>query len=267
MTASLPSSSALLTRYLRDAEAAIRAREGVEHRRADLEAIFEVLAMTVALEVSGDLPHVPTSTRESLRRVGSRALLQIGTLISCDGDEDEDRIEAVRLLGPYARDGLRALAGKERPVPRRDDAIVLEQELVGLVRGSFDGLRLAEIAWRVGESTEAQRGLALLRRLEAYEDQGAVRAPLRLAADGGATMRDPSEGRRIAELVVAGHAVEIHRFEDGTIAAYAASAVLLRLGGEHVSSRVSRPGYAEALAANASALELEVGGTTTTLSF
>jgi hypothetical protein len=75
MTALTPATPDLLGRYLREAEAAIGARDGLEDRRADLEAIFEVLAMTVALEVVGELSRVPAGTRESLRRVGSRALL------------------------------------------------------------------------------------------------------------------------------------------------------------------------------------------------
>lgn len=275
MTALTPATPDLLGRYLREAEAAIGARDGLEDRRADLEAIFEVLAMTVAVEVVGELSRVPAGTRESLRRVGSRALLQIGTLLSAEGsDEDEERAEAVRLVGPYARDGLRALAGKEPPAPRRDDAVVLDAELVGLLRGSFDGLRLAEIAWRVRESTEARRALALLERLGSDAQEERARPRLRLAADGAATMRDPGSGRRIAELTVAGHAIELHRFEDGAIAAYAASAVLLRLGGEHVAPRVSRPGYAEAVLGvdpktglSVTRIELDVGGVTTSLSF
>ncbi|MBN8613447.1 MAG: hypothetical protein J0L92_22830 [Deltaproteobacteria bacterium] len=255
--------SSLLDRYLRQAEAAIRAREGVEERDADLEAILEVLAMTVALEVMGELVRVPPATRESLRRVGARALLQIGTLLS---DDDEDRAEAVRLIGPYARDGIRALAGKEAPAPRRDDAIVLDAELVGLSRGQFDGFRLAEIAWRVRESSAAKRALGMLRRVEPERGDASGEPRLRLAADGGAPMRDPSSGRRIAELTVADHAIELHRFDDGAIAAYAASAVMLRLGGEHVTSRVSRAGYAEAsLGESATRVELDVAGTTTTL--
>jgi hypothetical protein len=269
MTRPTTHASSLLDRYLRQAEAAIRAREGVEERDADLEAILEVLAMTVALEVMGDLVRVPPATRESLRRVGARALLQIGTLLQVrpeGGDEDEDRAEAVRLIGPYARDGIRALAGKEAPSPRRDDAIVLDTELVGFSRGQFDGFRLAEIAWRVRESSAAKRALGMLRRVEPERGDASDAPRLRLAADGGAPMRDPSSGRRIAELTVAGHAIELHRFEDGAIAAYAASAVMLRLGGEHVTSRVSRAGYAEAsIGESATRFELDVAGSTTTL--
>ncbi len=257
-----PTHPSLLDRYLSQAEAAIRARDGIEERDADLEAILEVLAMTVALEVMGELVRVPPATRESLRRVGARALLQIGSLLPTgDSDEDEDRAEAVRLIGPFARDGIRALAGKEPPAPRKDDAIVLDGELVGLSQGHFDGFRLAEIAWRVRESSAAKRALGMLRRVESGSD--ATR--LRLAADGAAPMRDPSSGRRIAELTIAGHAIELHRFDDGAIAAYAASAVMLRLGGEHVTSRVSRAGYAEAsIGDRATRFELDVAGTTTT---
>lgn len=267
-----PPSSGLLERYLKDAAAATLPREKLETAPAELEAIFEVLAMTTALEVTGELPRVPTSLRESLRREGSRALLQIGALLAGDdaegGEEGEKRAEAVRLLGPYARDGLRALSGREPASPRRDDAVVLDHELVGLLHGRFDGLRLAEIAWRVRASAEARRALALLQRVASDADRGLGRARLRLAAEGGSAMRDPSEGRRIAELVLAGHAVELFRFEDGMLAAYAASTVMIRLGGEQVSPHTSRPGYAEAsLGPGASQLELEVGGVTTTLSF
>jgi hypothetical protein len=263
-----PPSSGLLERYLQDAAAATLPREKLETAPAELEAIFEVLAMTTALEVTGELPRVPTSLRESLRREGSRALLQIGALLAGDDAEGEERAEAVRLLGPYARDGLRALSGREPASPRRDDAVVLDHELVGLLHGRFDGLRLAEIAWRIRASAEARRALALLQRVASDADRGLARARLRLAAEGGSAMRDPGEGRRIAELVLAGHAVELFRFEDGMLAAYAASTVMIRLGGEQVSPHTSRPGYAEAsLGPGASKLELEVGGVTTTLSF
>lgn len=263
------------------------AREGAD---AQLEELLETLAMALALEVVGELSRVPPSTREGLRRAGARALLQLGGLRGeARGDEDdEDRAEAVRLIGPYARDGLRALAGKEPPAPRRADAVVLDAELVGLVRGSFDGLRLAEIAWRVRESVAAQRALRLLRqhaqhvrddaaqddaaqddaaRDDSARDDGARGgARMRLAADGGASLRDPEGGTRIAELQLAGHGVELYRFDDGAIAAYSASAVVLRLGGAHVAARVARAGYAEAsLGPEARRIELEVDGVTSTL--
>ncbi|MFO0708556.1 MAG: hypothetical protein U0353_01880 [Sandaracinus sp.] len=271
--------SPLLRRFTQSADAVLRTRPdaGPEaerpeaerpeaerpeaERHAELEAIVEVLAMATALEVVGLLSRVPAASREGLRRAGSRALLQLGTLLD---DDDEERAEGARLLGPYARDGLRALAGREPSPARREDAIVLDSELAGLVQGSFDGLRLAEIAGRVRESAEARLALSMLTRLG---DESVRAAPrLRLAADGGSAMRDPSAGRRIAELSVAGHAIELHRFDDGAIAAYAASSVVLRLGGEHVISRVSRPGYAEAsIEPGTATVDLDVGGAITTL--
>lgn len=238
-------------------------------REGALEGILEALAATVALEVVGVLSQVPLARREALRRAGARALLQIGGQVPGAGDDEgEERAEALRLVAPYARDGLRALVGKEPPrAPSAAPAHVGDAELVGLVHARFDGFRSAEIAWRVRESPEAQRALGLLVRLE--EERLLEDAPrgrgLRLAADGASSVRDPGQGRRVAELRVGGHEVELFRFDDGVVAAYAATAVTLRLGGERVASLVTRPGYAEARVEGATRVELDVGGSVAAL--
>jgi hypothetical protein len=256
----------LLGRWERTADAGVRGFE----RDGELDGILEALAATVALEALGALSRTSPTRREALRRAGARALLQVGALLQ-PGAEDEERAEAVRIVAPFARDGLRALAGKEPPrPPSAVEAAVGDAELVGLVRGSFDGFRLAEIAWRVRESREAQRAVGLLVRLEEereLEESGAGPARpargggLRLAADGASSVRDPAVGTRMAELRVGGHDVELFRFEDGVIAAYAGTAVVLRLGGAHVTPLVTRAGYAEARPeGGATRLELDVGG-------
>jgi hypothetical protein len=108
-------------------------------------------------------------------------------------------------------------------------------------------------------------GLLVQLERERAVEGGAEGRPLRLAADGASTVRDPGQGRRIAELRVGGHDVEIFRFEDGVVAAYASTAVTLRLGGEHVVPLVLRAGYAEARIEDATRVELDVGGTVATL--
>ncbi len=234
----------------------------------ELDGVLEALAMTVALEALGDLSRAAPGRRESLRKTGARALLQIGTLLAPqDNDEHEERAEGVRIAAPYARDGLRALAGKEPPrSTREDDPTVLDSELVGLARGAFDGFRLAEIATRVRDSTQAQRALLLLRRLEEQADVGRAAPRLRLAADGASSVRDPEQGRRIAELRLGVQDVELYRFEDGVIAAYATTAVVLRLAGAGVTSLVSRAGYAEAaLEGRTHRVDLDAGGERATL--
>lgn len=273
----------LLERWERTADAGVRGFD----RDGELDGILEALAATVALETLGALSRTSAARREALRRAGARALLQVGALLQ-PGAGDEERAEAVRIVAPFARDGLRALAGKEPPrAPSAVEAVVGDAELVGLVHGSFDGFRLAEIAWRVRESREAQRAMRLLVRLEEereLESDGAPAADtpawgrggprslrreaagprgggLRLAADGASSVRDPAAGRRIAELRVGDHDVELFRFEDGVIAAYAGTAVVLRLGGARVTPLVTRAGYAEARPeGDATRLELDVGG-------
>lgn len=269
--------STLLARWESAVDRGIEGFEG----EGQLDGLLEALAMTVALEAIGELSLAAPARRDALRRTGARALLQLGTLLlpRSEGERtteaDEERAEAVRIVAPYARDGLRALAGKEPARgPSAVESSVGDAELVGLVRGSFDGFRLAEIAWRVRDSREAQRALGLMCRLEelssALEGGATARtkraAGLRLAADGSSSVRDPAEGRRIAELRVGSHDVELFRFEDHVVAAYAGTTVVLRLGGLHVTPLVTRAGYAEArLEGAATRVELEVGGDRATL--
>ncbi len=252
-----------------------------------LEPALEVLAALLALEVTDELSAVPSALARELEEVGPAALsraAELGAVLEADpalDDEASERRAALALLATYARDGLRALRGEPRPKPSGASRIEpLDDELVGLFQGRFDGLRLAEIARRVRGSSEAEEALAFLRiapRLASDAPSSRARAgrrerpasgeedtpealPLALAAEGLAPMRDPDEGRRVTELELGGRAVELFRFDDGVVAAYVAGPTLLRLGGADVVLRSSRIGYAEAtIEPGTRRIELRVG--------
>lgn len=224
----------LLSRWLELTTRAVRDPEGA------LETVLEALAMTVALETVGQIDRAPRPAREALRRAGARALLQTAAVVSRD---DEDA-EAVRLVLPYARDGLRALSGRAPPATSHErDLDVLDADLAGLVTARFDGFRLAEIATRVRASAAARRALATLLELQ---DGTAAEPWLRLAADGPAEVRDPARGQKVGELRLGARIVEVYSFEDETYAAYADGDAVVHLSGQDVQPTVSRSGYAEA---------------------
>ena len=86
-------------------------RRAAEWRSGDdPEPVLDALALTVALELTGDLGRVAREERDALRKVGQLAMLQLG-----GPDRDEEELEALRMCAAIARDGLRALGG--RPLP------------------------------------------------------------------------------------------------------------------------------------------------------
>lgn len=88
----------------------------------DPEPVLEALAMTLALEVAGDLHSVAPHERDGLRRKGQRALLQLAPRADGQARSDDD-VEAQRTAAALARDGLRALRGGPlRPAPRTASA-------------------------------------------------------------------------------------------------------------------------------------------------
>lgn len=263
------------------------ASSSVSLEPAELEALLELVAMSSALDVTQELCLIPRPQRERLRRLGARALLQLAPPSAEAGElseEEQELREGMVFLEWYAREGLRALASAEGAAPagqrggeregegdREGRAVrVLDAEIVGLYRGSFDGLRLAEIAHRVARSPSAQQALALLRRTSIAR-VGAERseAPvegLRLAADGGSPIRDPDAGHLVRAVTVGEHEIELFRFADGVLVAYAGANVPLRLEGEGVVLRTARYGYVEALLeGDVQTVELGVGEASVTL--
>ena len=221
------------------------------------DELLETLALTIAFDVQGGLTKASLRHKDALRRVGSAALLRMGPGL-------EEEFAGLSL----AREGLRRLTLRaESPRPEVPVAIS-DADLQVFRRATADGFRLAEIALRVERSVEARRTLAMLDQLETP-----VAAPspslggLRLAAEtSSAPIRDPGEGRRVAELTLGDHAVELYRFADGVLAAYSDPTVTVRLGGVGITRRQGRMGYAEALIGpEGDRVELEVESERVTL--
>ena len=229
--------------------------------KAATDALLETLALTVALDAQGGLARASLRHKDSLRRVGSAALLRMGPSL-------EEEFAGVS----FAREGLRRLT--QRPEPARPprsakaDAIqITDAELRIFRSGAADGFHLAEIALRVERSPEARRTLAMLEALETPVAAPSLSSGLRLAAESSTSpIRDPGEGRRVAELTLGQHAVELYRFADGVLAAYSDPTVTVRLGGVGITRRQGRMGYAEALIGpEGDRVELEVEGERVTL--
>ena len=230
--------------------------------RVSADDLLETLALTLALDVQGGLAKASLRQKDALRRVGSAALLRMGPGL-------EEEFPGLSL----AREGLRRLT--QRPeAPRAPHTTpglpaITDAELRAFRRGAGDAFHLAEIALRVAHSTEAQRMLAMLDQLETPV---ALSGPslahgLRLAAESvGAPIRNPNDGRRVAELTLGQHAVELYRFADGVLAAYTEPTVVVHLGGIGITRRQGRMGYAEALVGpEGDRVELEVANERVTL--
>lgn len=219
--------------------------------------LLETLALTIALDVQGGLTKASARHKDALRRVGSAALLRMGPGL-------EEEFAGLSL----AREGLRRLTLRaESPRPEVPVAIS-DADLQVFRRANADGFRLAEIALRVERSVEARRMLAMLDQLETpVAAQSPSLGGLRLAAEtSNAPIRDPGEGRRVAELTLGDHAVELYRFSDGVLAAYSDPTVTVRLGGVGITRRQGRMGYAEALIGpEGDRVELEVANERVTL--
>ena len=199
-----------------------------------LAPVVEALAFSTVLEVTGELEGMPGSLRDELRRIGQRALLHAGA----ERREGEDGEEALRLAFDLARDGLRALCQKP-PEPARP-ARVSPRDLARMLGGRCDPLEAAGIARRVRGSEEGRQALAWALRLEQPE----VR--IRLAAQSGSAMRDPSAGTLLSTLVdpeTGAPVAEVFAFEGGALAAYSGSGAALRLEGPGLRTESMQFGY------------------------
>lgn len=217
----------------------------------DPEPVLEALALSVALEVTGDLGLAPLEEREALRKLGQRALLQIG-----GGDPDEEELEELRLCAAIARDGLRALSGRE-PVGRdptdRDRpgseepggpdprVLIPPSDLTRLLRGSLDGFAAGALAMKVRRSAAA---LEELRRLR-HRRRGGEERSLALAAASAAPVLDPAAGRVIGALPDAGAEAVLFEGEGGVrrLAVYAEEPEAIRLLAPELTTEDVREGY------------------------
>jgi hypothetical protein len=203
----------------------------------DPEPVLEALALSVALELTGDLGRVPTAERERLRKVGQRALLHVGA-----GRDDEDELEALRMAAAIARDGLRALG--RRPLPTEDEVadvrvLVPPGDLVRLLQGRLDGFAAGSLAMRVRRSAEAKAELAALRRLSAPEEARSWQ----LAAADAAAVRDPAEGRVVGTLEALGAEAVLFEGSPRRLAVYAEDPQPLRLLAPELTTEDVREGY------------------------
>lgn len=233
--------------------------DALSSKKVATEDLLETLALTLALDAQGGLAKASLRHKDALRRVGSAALLRMGPGL-------EEEFAGIS----FAREGLRRLtqrAEAPRAEGRADVVRVSDTELRMFRSGAADGFQLAEIALRVERSTEARRTLAMLDALETPVVVPTMSGGLRLAAESNASpIRDPNEGRRVAELSLGAHAVELYRFTDGVLAAYSEPTVSVRLGGVGITRRQGRMGYAEALIGpEGDRVELEVAGERVTL--
>ena len=238
-----------------------RAIDGLAAKKgagSSADDLLEILALTIALDAQGGLTKASLRHKDALRRVGSAALLRMGPGL-------EEEFAGLSL----AREGLRRLTLRAE-APRPEVTVsISDADLRVFRRGTADGFRLAEIALRVERSAEARRMLAMLDQLETpvAAQSPSLLGGLRLAAEtSGAPIRDPGEGRRVAELTLGDHAVELYRFSDGVLAAYSDPTVSVRLGGVGITRRQGRMGYAEALIGpEGDRVELEVDSERVTL--
>jgi hypothetical protein len=199
--------------------------------------VLEALALSVALELMGELPAMPAKLREELRRIGQRALLHAGA----EPPDDEDAEDALRLAVALARDGLRALAGRA-PDAEPAGPPPSPREIARLLGGRVDAFQAAWIARRARASEAAREEIAWAMRRR----RAAGATPVRLAAADGEALRDPAEGQRIATIVdprTGAEVAEAYAFPNGTIAVYADSGAVVRLESEAVCTEIMQPGY------------------------
>lgn len=213
------------------------------------EPIFEALAVSVALELTGELAAVSPKLKEELRRAGQRALLQVGAALGAgppgeDPEDAEERDEAMRLAVELARDGLRALQGKKpQDAPNEriaSAALPTPAEIARFSRGEVEPYEAAFIARQIRGSTRAQRELAWL------SSRGHTEIEVRLAAKASEGMRDPESGTRLHSLShpsTGAPWVEIYAFSDGALAAYASTSEPVRVEGEGLRTEAMQVGY------------------------
>lgn len=235
----------------------------------DSAAVLSAVALAGALELTGALAHTDRRARERLLALGARVLLAMPAAPGREGADDDDAADARALTVMLARQGLRALRGEAVERARSDVSPPSERELVQLLSGRGEPLALAEIAWRVRGSSQALSELRFLVRRAAdrarlERDDAPV---LRLAADDGAAMLDPSLGTPLSAIREGERVlVELVIFpgEPARIAAYASEALPVRIVGEGVVGEAARSGYAAARIVGGAeqgtlALEITVG--------
>lgn len=204
----------------------------------DPEPVLDALALTVALELTGDLARVPSAERDRLRKLGQRALLHLG-----GAGVDEEELEARRLTATIARDGLRALSGRPAPDAGELDTRpwVPPSELIRLVRGELDGFTAGSLALAIRRSRAASaelRALLLLSRPPART--------LSLAAAEAAAVLDPASGRVVGVLEAAGAEAVLFEGDDAEgrrLAVYAEDPEPLRLVAPALTTEDTREGY------------------------
>ncbi len=202
----------------------------------DPEGVLEALALSVALELTSDLARVPAAARDSLRRVGQRALLHVGAAPGAD----EDELEARRMAAAIARDGLRALAGRARPGEPEIDArkTVPSADLARLLAGRLDGFAAGSLAMRVRRSPHALSERKALVRASEPEER-----TLALAAAEASPVRDPAGGRTVGTLEPVGAEAVLFEGPEPRLAVYAEDPAPLRLVGPGLTTEDVREGY------------------------
>lgn len=205
----------------------------------DPAPVLEALALCVALELTGDLPSVPSGERDGLRKTGQRALLFVGAPAA---EQDEDDLEALRLSAAIARDGLRALSGRA-PAERGTSSggihsAIPPGQLVRLLRGQLDGLAAGSLAMRIRRSEQALGELRALIRLSRPEERSLALA----AADAGAVL-DPASGRAVGTLAALGAEAVLFEGTPRRLAVYAEDPHPLRLVAPELTTEDVREGY------------------------
>ncbi|MGF1468269.1 MAG: hypothetical protein ACFCGT_19275 [Sandaracinaceae bacterium] len=145
----------------------------------DPEPVLAALAMSLALELTGDLAALGPEERRRLASAGRRALLASGGpppraeapdggAVAPDSEErapdGEEAREARRLAAALARGGLRVLGGEPPPAEPTTDLdarlTVAPRDLVRLRAGELDGVQAGLLAHRIRRSPGARRELA-----------------------------------------------------------------------------------------------------------
>jgi hypothetical protein len=205
----------------------------------DPEPVLEVLALSVALELTGDLAELSSVERDRLRKVGQRALLHVGGPM---GEADEDELDALRMSASIARDGLRALSSRALPAeetPSLDVRITIPPgDVVRLLSGRLDGFAAGSLAMRIRRSERATAELRMLRRASAPEER-----KIALAAADSAAVLDPSGGRRIGLLEALGAEAVLFEGMPRRLAVYAEEPAPLRVVAPELTTEDVREGY------------------------
>jgi hypothetical protein len=201
----------------------------------DPEPVLEALALSVALELTGDLGRAPRSERDRLRQIGQRALLFVGGQPAAD----EDELEARRMCAAIARDGLRALSSRpSEDAAAETRATIPAGDLSRMLGGRLDAFASGSLAMRVRRSKAAMAELALLIRLADPTER-----TIALAAAEGTSVLDPAGGRIVGRLEALG--VEAFLFDGAPrrIAIYAEEPDALRLVAPELTTEDLREGY------------------------